>query len=91
MKIWKRGQVSNAIRNFNHDSASVGFLSFGVQGALVSGKVAAMTVMDHQKGVEEFRKINRAYNAGLLVTKLHRKTPMPLLKRATWAGMNRRV
>jgi len=50
-----------------------------------------MTVMDHQKGVEEFRKINRAYNAGLLVTKLHRKTPMPLLKRATWAGMNRRV
>jgi flavin-dependent dehydrogenase len=63
------------------------FLSFGVHGALVSGKVAAMTVMDRQKGVEEFRKINRAYNAGLLITKLHRKTPMPLLKRATWSVM----
>jgi flavin-dependent dehydrogenase len=63
------------------------FLLFGVHGALVSGKVAAVAVSDHQKGLEEFRRINRMFAPGFLVSWTYRHMPMPLLKRAVWMGV----
>ncbi len=62
-------------------------LLFGVHGALVSGKIAAVTVSDHQKGLEEFARLNRAFRLGFYVSGLYRHMPMFMLKRSTWAGV----
>lgn len=63
------------------------FLLFGVHGALVSGKVAALTVEDHQGGIDEFRRVNRSFKQGYLVAMSYQKMPMWLLKRVTWTGV----
>jgi len=63
------------------------FLLFGVHGALVSGKIAAIAVRDHQKALEEFSRINVTFRKGYLVSWMYRHMPMPLLKRAAWMGM----
>lgn len=62
-------------------------LLFGVHGALVSGKIAAIAVSDHQKGLEEFQRINSAFRRGFAVSVAYRRMPMWMLKRATWAGI----
>lgn len=62
-------------------------LLFGVHGALISGKVAATAVRDHQKGLEEFSRVNRAFHRGFYVSMAYRRMPMWMLKRATWAGI----
>ncbi len=64
------------------------FLLFGVHGALVSGKVAAIAVCDHQKGLEEFKRINRMFRPGYYVSAAYRHMPMWMLKRATWMGVS---
>ncbi len=63
------------------------FLLFGVHGALVSGKIAAIAVSDHQRGLEEFKRVNRMFPQGYLVSWIYRHMPMPVLKRAAWMGM----
>lgn len=62
-------------------------LLFGVHGALVSGKVAAIAVSDHQKGLEEFQRVNSAFRRGFAASVAYRRMPMWMLKRATWAGI----
>lgn len=62
-------------------------LLFGVHGALVSGKIAAVAVGDHQKGLEEFGRVNSQFRQGFLISQLYRRMPMFLLKRLTWAGV----
>ncbi len=37
------------------------FFYFGIHGAMISGKIAAITVIDRQKGQEEFNHVNRYY------------------------------
>jgi hypothetical protein len=37
------------------------FFLFGIHGALVSGKIAALTVMDREKGLAEFSRVNRYF------------------------------
>jgi flavin-dependent dehydrogenase len=63
-------------------------LLFGVHGALVSGKIAAVTVRDHQKGLEEFTRLNRAFRLGFYASGLYRRMPMWMLKRVTWTGVS---
>lgn len=61
-------------------------LLFGVHGALVSGKIAAMAVSDHQGALEEFMRVNRAYRGGFLISIAYRHAPMFLLKQTVWLG-----
>ncbi|MBC7230994.1 MAG: NAD(P)-binding protein [Actinobacteria bacterium] len=42
------------------------FFWFGILGALISGKVAAMAVYDRSKALEEFERFNRGFKAGFL-------------------------
>jgi hypothetical protein len=37
------------------------FFLFGIHGALVSGRIAALTVMDKEKGQAEFARVNRYF------------------------------
>jgi len=62
-------------------------LLFGVHGALVSGKVAAIAVQDHQKGLEEFTRINEHYRQGFLISRVYRSAPLWFLRRFTWTGL----
>ena len=62
-------------------------LLFGVHGALVSGKIAAMAVTDHHRACREFARVNSNFRRGFLLSTIYRHTPIWLLKRATWAGV----
>ena len=62
-------------------------LLFGVHGALVTGKVAAIAVQDHQKGLEEFTRINEHYRQGFLISRAYRSAPIWFLRRFTWTGL----
>ena len=62
-------------------------LLFGVHGALVSGKIAAMAVSDHRKGLEEFRRINMFYKLSMLSSYVYRYAPISLLKRLMWFNL----
>ena len=62
-------------------------LLFGVHGALVTGKVAAIAVRDHQKGLEEFTRINEHYRQGFLISRVYRSAPLWFLRRFTWTGL----
>lgn len=64
------------------------FLLFGVHGALVSGRIAAMAVGDHQGALEEFRRVNRYFKQGFVFAWGYQHMPMWLLKRVTWAGIS---
>jgi flavin-dependent dehydrogenase len=64
------------------------FLLFGVHGALVSGKIAALAVRDHRAGLEEFRRVNKHYAQGYLMARAYQTMPISLLKRATWFGIS---
>ena len=69
------------------------FLLFGVHGALVSGKIAAMAVTDHWGALQEFKRINKYYSQGWLRAQAYQQMPMWLLKRVTWtaAGMYEKI
>ena len=62
-------------------------LLFGVHGALVTGKVAAIAVRDRQKGLEEFTRINEHFRRGFRISQLYRSAPLWFLKRLTWTGL----
>jgi flavin-dependent dehydrogenase len=63
-------------------------LLFGVHGALVTGKVAAVAVRDHQRGLEEFKRINKHYRQGFLLSRAYHCAPLWFLKRFTWMGLD---
>jgi flavin-dependent dehydrogenase len=63
------------------------FLLFGVHGALVSGKIAAMAVSDHHAALEEFRRVNALFKLSYACSLVYRNMPLPVLKRLTWAGV----
>jgi flavin-dependent dehydrogenase len=63
------------------------FLLFGVHGALVTGKIAAITVHDRRKGLEEFNRANKAFKRGFYLTELYRHMPDWMLKRLVRAGV----
>ena len=62
-------------------------LLFGVHGALVTGKVAAVAVRDRQKGLEEFTRINEHFRRGFTISRVYRSAPLWFLKRFTWTGL----
>jgi len=63
------------------------FLLFGVHGALVSGRIAALAVRDHQAALAEFKRVNKYYAQGFLMAWAYQTMPLWLLQRVTWAGM----
>ncbi|MDD5747507.1 MAG: NAD(P)-binding protein [Actinomycetota bacterium] len=60
---------------------------FGVHGALVSGKIAAMAVGDHYKALEEFRRVNANFPAGFIFSWMFRNIPLPILKYSVRGGI----
>lgn len=64
------------------------FLLFGVHGALISGKIAAVAVSDHQAALEEFQRVNKYFKQGYLFAWAYQHMPMWVLKRVTWAGIH---
>ena len=62
-------------------------LLFGVHGALVSGKIAATTVVDHSHGLEEFNRVNAYFKMSFASSLVYRHMPLGILKRLTWAGV----
>ncbi len=52
------------------------FFLFGIHGALVSGKISAMAVMDREKGQEEFSRINRYFNRTFRAKQVYEKIPI---------------
>jgi flavin-dependent dehydrogenase len=61
-------------------------LLFGVHGALVTGKIAALAVSDRERALEEFRRVNRRYVLGLCAATALQHTPLPLVRVLTRAG-----
>lgn len=52
------------------------FYLFGIHGALVSGKIAALTVMDREKGQKEFNRVNRYFLRTFRAKQLYEKMPV---------------
>jgi flavin-dependent dehydrogenase len=63
------------------------FLLFGVHGALVSGKIAAIAVEDHQAGLQEFKRVNRHYAQGWAMAWAYQHMPIRVLQQSTWFGI----
>jgi flavin-dependent dehydrogenase len=63
------------------------FLLFGVHGALVSGKIAALAVTDHQAALEEFNRVNKYFMQGYLFAWAYQHMPIWVLQRTTWFGI----
>jgi flavin-dependent dehydrogenase len=63
------------------------FLCFGVHGALVTGKIAAIAVTDRQRALEEFSRANRAFKRGFYLTEIYRHIPLWMLKHLIRAGV----
>ncbi|MFH1149355.1 MAG: NAD(P)-binding protein [Actinomycetota bacterium] len=55
------------------------YMFFGMLGALVSGKIAAMAVSDKARACEEFRLATRSFAGAYLVKKATNLVPLPLL------------
>jgi hypothetical protein len=67
--------LAGAIGGF-HDP----FFGFGVNSALISGKIAATTVMSRKKGLQEFRRFSRDLQRMFLLARLYNFLPFkPLL------------
>ncbi len=60
---------------------------FGVHGALLSGKIAAIAVTDHQKALVELKRINRYFKMAYFVSWFFRNAPIFIIKRMVWAGV----
>lgn len=61
-------------------------LLFGVHGALVTGKIAALAVSDRQRALEEFKSVNRRYKLGFYAAAVLQHVPIPLLRVLIRAG-----
>lgn len=55
-------------------------LLFGIHGALMSGKIAALAVKDREKALEEFQKINRYFRRTLLMRKFGERVLIKIRK-----------
>lgn len=60
-------------------------LNFGVNGALVSGRIAAMAVTDRNTARQEFSRLAPLYLPQFIFRRFREYAPIPLLKLATWA------
>ncbi len=63
------------------------FFLFGVHGALLSGKIAALAVEEPVIAEREFRRINITYPIGFAASNFYRYCPLFLLKRLIWLGL----
>ncbi len=54
------------------------FIMFGIHGALLSGKIAAMAVTDREGAVSEFERLNRYFRSTLLFARVIGALPMRL-------------
>ena len=52
------------------------FFLFGIHGALVSGKIAALTVMDREKGRVEFARVNRYFTQTFRAKQMYELLPV---------------
>jgi flavin-dependent dehydrogenase len=63
------------------------YLFFGLHGAMVSGKIAAMAVTDKAKAYEEFQRATSLYPMAYMVKKVSGMMPHALMKLAMPAGL----
>lgn len=52
------------------------FFLFGIHGALVSGRIAALTVMDREKGQAEFTRVNRYFTQTFRAKQMYEMLPV---------------
>jgi hypothetical protein len=52
------------------------FFLFGIHGALVSGRIAALTVMDRMKGEAEFARVNRYFTQTFRAKQMYERLPV---------------
>jgi flavin-dependent dehydrogenase len=62
-------------------------LNFGMLGAMISGKVAAIAVTDRGKAYEEFLKLTRFYKWSFRMKRLHDRSPLAL-RRLLWSSFS---
>lgn len=62
-------------------------LNFGMLGAMVSGKVAAIAVTDRAAAYDEFLKLTRFYKWSFRMKRLHDRSPLAL-RRFIWSGFS---
>jgi flavin-dependent dehydrogenase len=60
-------------------------LNFGVNGALVSGRIAAMAVTDQNTAQREFSRLAPLYLPQFIFRRFREHAPISLLKLGTWA------
>ena len=63
--------LAGAISGF-HDP----FFGFGVNSALISGKIAALTIISKKKGLEEFKKFTKVLARMFLFSRIYRNFPL---------------
>ena len=63
--------LAGAISGF-HDP----FFGFGVNSALISGKIAALTIISKKKGLEEFKKFTKVLGRMFLLSRIYRNLPL---------------
>jgi flavin-dependent dehydrogenase len=89
---WPLGGRHN-LRLFQGDKILAGTLAglispvllFGVNGALVSGKIAALAVSDRDAALREFRRLTFLYRPQMVFRRLRERLPHALLKPLTRA------
>jgi len=54
------------------------FFLFGIHGALISGKVAAMTIIDRKAGLQEFTRINRHFLMTYRAKQVYERIPVKI-------------
>jgi len=52
------------------------FFLFGIHGALISGRIAALTVMDREKGQAEFARVNRYFTQTFRAKQIYELLPV---------------
>ena len=65
------------------------YMFFGMLGALVSGKIAAMAVSDKAAALDEFRLATSSFRAAYILKKLARRQPHAMQKLALSVGLKR--
>ena len=58
-------------------------MNFGMLGAMISGKIAAIAVTDKGKAYEEFKRLTSFFRRSMIVKRLHDRSPVALRK-ALW-------
>lgn len=65
------------------------YMFFGILGALVSGKIAAIAVSDKAKALEEFNLATSSFRGAYLMRKVANLTPQPMHRVALRMGLER--